>query len=58
MRKLFGTLWRDNRGTSAVEYGFICAMIIIGLVSAIKGVADENSGLWATVESRVEEAHK
>lgn len=49
-------LWKDDRGTSAVEYGFICAMIVIGLVSAVKGVADENSGMWAIVSSKSAEA--
>ena len=49
-------LWKDNRGTSAVEYGFICAMIVIGLISAVKGVADETSGMWAIVSSKSAEA--
>ena len=43
---------KDQRGTSAIEYGMICAMIVIGLVSAVRGVADENSGLWATIASK------
>ena len=56
MLRLLKNLWSDDRGTSAVEYGFICAMIIIGVVSAVKGVADENTGLWATVQSKSAEA--
>lgn len=49
-------LWKDNRGTSAVEYGIICAMIVIGLVSAVKGVADENSRMWTIVSKKSAEA--
>lgn len=47
----------DRRGTSAVEYGFLCAMIVIGLVSAVKGVGDENKGIWAVVSSKSASAH-
>jgi len=49
-------IFRDQRGTSAVEYAIICAMIVIGLVSAVRGVADENSGLWASISSKQQAA--
>ncbi|MEZ5743270.1 MAG: Flp family type IVb pilin [Sphingomonadaceae bacterium] len=54
----FKSLLRDNRGTSAIEYGFLAAMIVIGLISAVRGVGDETEGLWATVKSKSEEAVK
>jgi Flp pilus assembly pilin Flp len=50
-------LLNDRRGTSAVEYGFLCAMIVIGLISAVRGVGDENEGIWAIVSSKSSEAH-
>ena len=50
-------LLNDERGTSAVEYGFLCAMIVIGLISAVKGVGDENKGIWAVVSSKSAAAH-
>ena len=53
LKRLLG----DKRGTSAVEYGFLCAMIVIGLISAVKGVGDENEGIWAIVSSKTAEAH-
>ena len=56
MKQGMAHLLKDERGTSAVEYGFICAMIVIGLISAVRGVADENTGLWATVSSKQQEA--
>jgi hypothetical protein len=33
-------------------------MIVIGLISAVKGVGDENEGIWAIVSSRAAEVHR
>lgn len=52
MYRILTRLKSDTRGASALEYGFIAAMIVIGIISAIKGVADESTGLWATVQSK------
>lgn len=52
MFRILKRLTSDTRGTSALEYGFIAAMIVVGIISAVKGVADENTGLWALVESK------
>lgn len=57
LRPFLKQLCSDIRGTSAVEYGFICVMIVIGLISAVRGVGDENQGLWATITSRTAAAH-
>ena len=46
-------LLRDNRGATAVEYGLIVALIVIAMVVALEGVANENTGLWAVVTEKV-----
>lgn len=56
MFRILKRLTTDNCGTSALEYGFIAAMITIGIISAVRGVADENTGLWATVENKISTA--
>ena len=56
MKRFFSRILADCRGTSAVEYGIICAMIIIGLVSAVAGVAEQTSSMWQDVSSKSEEA--
>ena len=43
---------KDVRGTTTIEYGLICLTIVIGVIAAISGVADENTGLWAEVSSK------
>lgn len=47
-------LLRDNRGATAIEYGLIVALLVIAIITALQGVADENTGLWAVVTQRVE----
>lgn len=47
-------LLRDNRGATAIEYGLIAALIVVTMIVALEGVADENTGLWARVTENVE----
>lgn len=56
MKRTFIQILTDCRGTSAVEYGIICAMIIVGLISAVAGVGGETSNMWDDVSSKSEEA--
>lgn len=57
VKSFFTKLCRNNRGATAVEYGFIVVMVVIAMISALEGVADENTGLWARVTSKTAEAH-
>jgi pilus assembly protein Flp/PilA len=45
-------LFRDQRGTSAIEYGLICSLIVIAALTAIQGFADENNATWMNVASK------
>ena len=51
-KSLLRKIWDDKRGATAVEYGLILVMIVIAIVSAVKGVADQNTGMWAIVSSK------
>lgn len=56
--KLFlRSLYRDRRGATTIEYGLILVMVVIAIISALRGVADQNTGMWALVSSRSQEAH-
>jgi pilus assembly protein Flp/PilA len=46
-------LLRDNRGATAIEYGLIVSLIVIAIIVAVQGVADETNGLWAYVTRNV-----
>ena len=53
--QFFGKLLRDNRGATAIEYGLIAALVVIAAMTAMGSVADQNTGLWATVKRTVDE---
>ena len=46
-------LIRDERGTSAVEMGLICALIVMAMLTALQGFAAENTDMWSNVASKV-----
>jgi len=50
----FKRLLRDARGATAIEYGLIVALIALAIMGALRGVANENTGLWAIVRDRVD----
>ena len=49
-------LLRDTRGATAIEYGLIVSLIVIAIIVAVQGVANETNGLWATVADNIEPA--
>lgn len=49
----FRKLLQDCSGATAIEYGLIVALIVIAIMGAMESVADENTGLWAVVTSKV-----
>ena len=56
VKRLLSRLLMDERGASAIEYGMICAMIVLGLIAAVNGVATETTKTWNTVSSKSAEA--
>ena len=51
---IFQQLQRDERGATAIEYGMILALVCLAVIGAVRGVANENTGLWASVEARID----
>lgn len=46
-------LLASRKGASAVEYGLICAMIVVAAISGASALGDSNSGSWASLNNRV-----
>ncbi|MFN5085316.1 MAG: Flp family type IVb pilin [Novosphingobium sp.] len=46
-------LIRDERGTSAVEMGLICALIVMAMFTAIQSFANTSKDMWTNVASKV-----
>ena len=49
-RSMLKRLLRDRTGATVIEYGLIVSLIFLAIVSAFRGVADQNDGIWARVE--------
>ncbi len=56
--KFLITLIRDERGTSAVEMGLICALIVMAMFSALQGFADASNEMWTGVGAKVASANQ
>ena len=46
----------DNSGATAVEYGLIVSLIVIAMIGALGGVANETVNTWSEVENASVEA--
>ena len=52
MAKILAALISSKKGATTIEYGMICMSIVLAIIGALSGVADETNGLWATVSSK------
>jgi pilus assembly protein Flp/PilA len=46
-------LLRDQRGATAVEYGLLCALLVIAIMASVQGVANETNLMWTRVNTTV-----
>jgi pilus assembly protein Flp/PilA len=51
-------LIRDERGTSALEMGLICALIVMAMFTTLQGVANESKAMWETVANKVSASNR
>jgi pilus assembly protein Flp/PilA len=49
-------LLRSQRGSSAVEYGFILALIVLASFVALAQLADVTQTMWSDIRTRVTNA--
>ena len=52
----FKMLLRDTRGATAIEYGLIAALIVIAMMAALQGLANETITMGGSVEQNMEDA--
>lgn len=45
----------DNSGATAVEYGLIVSLIVVAMIAALNGVANETINMWSDVSDTAEE---
>ncbi len=53
---MISKLLRSERATSSVEYGLICALIVLAMLIGLKGVASATINMWSNVNQAVQNA--
>jgi pilus assembly protein Flp/PilA len=53
MRPFFAKLIRDIKAASAVEYGLICALIVLAMIAGLNSVAGNTITMWDNVSETV-----
>ena len=56
--RLARQLLRDERGTSAVELALICALIVLAMMTALQGFANENNKTWNFISNSMANADR
>ncbi|NML04431.1 Flp family type IVb pilin [Sphingomonas sp. G-3-2-10] len=52
--RLVGKLFRDRRAATAVEYGFILALVVIAMIATLRELAGTTTGMWTNVSTKVQ----
>lgn len=53
IRKRLRMLWTSERGATAVEYGLICALIVIAMIAGLETLAGGSSSMWGRIVTNV-----
>ncbi|MCR5872648.1 MULTISPECIES: Flp family type IVb pilin [unclassified Sphingomonas] len=54
VNSLLTRLSRCTRGATAVEYGFILALIVLVMIAALSELASGTTGMWNNVSNKVQ----
>ena len=47
---------RDERGTTAIEYGLIAALVAIGMLGGLRALGSGNTGSWTNTADKASNA--
>jgi len=56
MRRFF-SIFKDQRGATAIEYGLILAMVFLAMVGSVSIFANATIAMWTDVSTQVTNAH-
>ena len=56
IRKTLRMLGADARGATAIEYGLICALIVVAMMAGLQALGGGTNGLWGKISSEVQNA--
>jgi pilus assembly protein Flp/PilA len=52
MKTFLTSLRRDTRGTTTIEYGMLCGMIVLAIIASVRALGTENGGQWSAMSSK------
>jgi pilus assembly protein Flp/PilA len=53
IRKVLRMLSANERGATAIEYGLICALIVIAMMAGLTKLGGGTNGMWGKLSSIV-----
>ena len=53
MITIFKKLLRDESGTSAIEMGLICSLIILAMMGGLSALGGGSAGMWTRLSNTV-----
>lgn len=56
INKFIKLLANNERGTSAVEMGLLCALLVIAMMAGLESFANQNASQWNTVSGSMANA--
>ena len=56
IRTILHRLRRCRKGATAIEYGLICALIVIAMVAALGQLGGGTNGMWTKIKGAVDSA--
>jgi pilus assembly protein Flp/PilA len=54
IRKRLRMLWTSERGATAIEYGLICALIVIAMMAGLETLAGGSGSMWGRIQTQVD----
>ena len=56
IRTMLRKLGVDSRGATAIEYGLICALIIIAMMGGLQALGGGTNGMWGNIQAQFQNA--
>lgn len=57
MNKFFKSLWKDESGATAIEYGLLAALIAVAIIGIVSSLGGELTETFTSVESAMNDAN-
>lgn len=55
-KEKIATIWDDQAGATAVEYGMILSLVVLVMLVALGNLADNTIGVWQNIQDSVIDA--